>query len=130
MAKIYTATISSGYVGIDQYYIVSEHDYMGSLCFADSITENFRCYGVFPSTDEIMMNHLDEEGKVISPIEAEDILEELICEGIGYETTLATLDDLNTLDILPESKLYEDCEEIQVYKKMLLRDETINIILK
>lgn len=71
-----------------------------------------------------------ENDNNMSYSEADDFIDEMVVSDIEYSKSLSTIEDLNTLSILPESYLYEDCEEIEDYRKVVLRDNTINEILR
>tara|TARA_R110000772_G_scaffold2410_1_gene8362 strand:- start:66702 stop:67097 length:396 start_codon:yes stop_codon:yes gene_type:complete len=130
MTKIFTVIITNGYIGCEQHYLVSEHDYLEDICYSENVTDSFRSYiGMYPSVDEFILDGLDNGEDEMSWDEANVAIDDIVHSDIEYTTKLATIEDLNYFSVLPESSLYEDCEEMQDYRTMLVRDVTIDSII-
>lgn len=121
---IYRVEISDGYIGTELYYLCHENDYLDHLCYTDYIVQEFLGYmGVdYPTIEELMEDGLSEE-------EADEELNSIVTDNIEYVKTPATREDINSLDLIPDSCIDIDSDDFILYKSQLSRDVEIDRIL-
>tara|TARA_R110000772_G_C13296278_1_gene438468 strand:+ start:2425 stop:2820 length:396 start_codon:yes stop_codon:yes gene_type:complete len=130
MTKIYTVRITNGSVTHDQFYLASENDYLEDLCYSEYIVDAFISSGQYPCVDDILDDPIDNKGGHLTYSDAEMIIYDDVQSDLRHTKSLATIEDLDNLTPLPESYIYDDCEEIRIYRKIVLRDNTIDEALK
>ena len=130
MTKIYTVRITNGSPTHDRFYLVSENDYLDDICYTDYTVDMFRLTGQYGCADDILSDPIENGSGKLNYSDAEMIIYDDILSDLRYSKSLATIEDIDNLSILPESYLYEDCEELNIYRSILLRDNTIDEVLK
>lgn len=127
--NVYLIEITDGGIGNESYYIASSEDYLDDICFNSDIIEEFlHMNNSYPSIEDII-SEMREEGTSIDEIEAEEVLMEMIMYQLSYTKKLATIEDIETYSIIPNSFLYDDSEELLNYIKLLNREKNIDYIL-
>lgn len=122
---VYLVRISTSYVGVEEHYLCSELDTDDDIRQSEHVKDMLLSYiGVYPSVEEVM------ENSEISEEEAYEQLEIMVEDDICIERTNPTLEDLENVQIFPDSVyLYEECEEIEEYKKVIKREQEIDKLL-
>lgn len=126
---IFLIEITDGVIGKESYYIASGEDYLDDICFAYEIIEEFLYKNSSYPPIEDIISEMREEGTSIDEFEAEEVLMEMVMCELSYTKKLATIEDIETYSIIPNSFLYDDSEELLNYIKLLNREKNIDYIL-